>query len=947
MPTISGSDAIRVLRRQPSGYSVGDSAVYQAATDFVNLVRSDGTDLMGFDAVHAFLLGLAGDAVGWLAPPEAQIGVRHRLRQTPGLHRLPPSVVVLAEITAINRTPSGTRRLFEVSCELQSPDGTFLADFDMTLIETPKVGLGNATPPTPLPQHNATGLASELPSQPLRRWTEDLAKYLRHLRTSSGRQVLLRAAKRRLKPAVDALGERSREDLEDPISLALDCPSELVLGQLHEACLKVFNHTSDTIQADLVFANPGWGVELQGLPTQVSISPHTELQLHGAIAAHRPDYANAGKSWQCVVEVNSPTYSGTTTFELRVPEKRPGKFFYVLTEDCETFDGHPATGDYEHWPEIGNGNGWMDPEEYRVQMIDKPNALNAIAERHGATMTHYWATTQAFAARWAATTSSTGDWDRVLAELDQSIIKGSERHEYAVHIHHGFDPETRLTADPPLIYDSCTDGILPNDFFDPNTNVNHHNHGWDGGQKGIDLVVDLGETIDEHDTKLGTARKSIRWLAERTAAGKPSYSIRTGALDFGVTPQRVSDTVEAWKRNGIAISADVWHFNGTVGSLGPYFCEPFDLFQPCDDSNLDGVVQLAGGITMGTERLQSQDLNAKFAAEADAARRPGVSAVVSLNHAMFMRGAGDDFRSVQGGDFDQWDAHLGWVRKNYPDVVFATATEVGLAYLDYHTPVLLAYTNELTRYRADGSAGRWTVRLLGEGIPVDELHPHRTALQLPLCCDRSNIETVILSQNGHEVPTEFLDSPLEVAKIEFSATSRDPLELEVRFAPGSSGGLRSHVPTDDVTSTRHWIEVPARNNRVAARFRTASLVRTNEHSEEAPEFEATIPADVMRNVLAELQPGIPLARGLHPFTGFRSAALLPAIRYEFGPDWECYEVHMRLSKPWNPDLSVLAIVQVKSITDSALKLDCVQSQLGEDITHLTFELRRTALESTR
>ena len=50
---------------------------------------------------------------------------------------------------------------------------------------------------------------------------------------------------------------------------------------------------------------------------------------------------------------------------------------------------------------LGNANGFMDPEEYRIQMIDKPRALNRIAERHGARWTHFWTTTQLAAARWA------------------------------------------------------------------------------------------------------------------------------------------------------------------------------------------------------------------------------------------------------------------------------------------------------------------------------------------------------------------------------------------------------------------------------------------------------------------------------------------------------------------------------------------------------------------
>ena len=160
----------------------------------------------------------------------------------------------------------------------------------------------------------------------------------------------------------------------------------------------------------------------------------------------------------------------------------------------------------------------MDPEEYRIQMIEKPDALNAIAERHGARWTHFWTATQRFAAQWAAGQSKTGAWDAIVSDLDASIRRGSRLHEYAPHIHFDFEPDSKLPPQPRLLYDAKTDGILPVDYYDPRANPNHKFHGWDGARKGIAYVRDEGD-LATGDSKKGSLRKSVRYLADLSFGG--------------------------------------------------------------------------------------------------------------------------------------------------------------------------------------------------------------------------------------------------------------------------------------------------------------------------------------------------------------------------------------------------------------------------------------------
>ena len=205
-----------------------------------------------------------------------------------------------------------------------------------------------------------------------------------------------------------------------------------------------------------------------------------------------------------------------------MPDPNPGRTFYLLTEDCETFDGGPLTGDYASrgMESFGNHNNVMDPEDYRVQMILKPDRLNQIAERHGARWTHFYAATQRFGAEWAARQSPTGEWNRILAEMDASVRAGSKRHEYCPHIHFDYEPDSALPPQPRLLYDRATDGILPNDYYHPQTNPTHRYHDWDGSARdGISYIKTLGDWTDG-DSKAGSAAQKP--AAPGAPAGQPA-----------------------------------------------------------------------------------------------------------------------------------------------------------------------------------------------------------------------------------------------------------------------------------------------------------------------------------------------------------------------------------------------------------------------------------------
>ena len=264
------------------------------------------------------------------------------------------------------------------------------------------------------------------------------------------------------------------------------------------------------------------------------------------VRADRPHEVNLGKPWSLEISAGNETLK----LPLAVPDPNPGRTFYLLTEDCETFDGGPLTGNYAAMETLGNHNNFMDIEDYRVQMILKPNRMNQIAERHGAHWTHFYAITQRFAVNWAAAQSKTGEWPRLAAEMDASIRAGSVEHEYCPHIHFDYEPDSMLAPQPRLVYDAATDGILPNDYWDPVNNPTHRYHDWDGAARGHSYIKPLGDW-DSLDTKTGSLRKCVCYLA-RLAANRRSIVVgRTGTYDFGVAPEDQAVSTRAYEANGL------------------------------------------------------------------------------------------------------------------------------------------------------------------------------------------------------------------------------------------------------------------------------------------------------------------------------------------------------------------------------------------------------------
>lgn len=566
---------------------------------------------------------------------------------------------------------------------------------------------------------------------------------------------------------------------------------KLCPGQCSEVGVTVVNPGAEPVEVELAARVPaGHGLWLpEGDRRGATLQPGASARLMLAVRADRPHEVNLGQPWPLGLVVAAGGFTEEIEVPISVADPDPGRLFCVLTEDCETFDGGPRTGDYGDRAVLGNHNDFMDPEDYRLQMIDKPRRMNEIAERHGAAWTHFFTVGQRFAAEWAAGRSSTGAWPRLIADLDESVRSGARHHEYSPHMHFDYDPDSQLPPQPRLVYDPVTDGLLPNQYYDPATNPEHRYHDWDGSARGTANLKTLGD-LRTLDSKTGSLYKSLRFLARLQANQRAALVARIGSFDFGkeADDQRVS--TRAFLACGLRASSDAY-----MAWLPPR--AGGQLFWCREDERSAAVGALAEvrlaqfAVCHDTVFGRLEDDQQWFERAVDAARGPGVRVVMSMTHAMFMRGEPDPFRSLEGGSFANLDRFLGWVRERFPEVRFATATQALVEYLDYYIPELDALVEPVACF-ASPAEGRYDlpIRLLGRGIHVAPEAPARVRVVVPAFVDPTEIEWVRVC-DGEAILAELREPGVDrQPELAVTLTARSgSLRLCLQVRPEAAAGL--------------------------------------------------------------------------------------------------------------------------------------------------------------
>lgn len=470
--------------------------------------------------------------------------------------------------------------------------------------------------------------------------------------------------------------------------------------------------------------------------TIASLAPGEKRRLSWQVKAQRPDAVNFGRPWPAAFTVNGAAVPAVT--QVAVADDRPGKVFYVMTEDLEAID---SAGYAKAW---GNGDGWLQPQELTVQMVNKAERVNAIAERYGARWTHYIAWPLVNAARWAAGQSTTGEWGRAADAVANSARDQAARgHEYALHLHSDYDP---FLPGNLLSYNPATDGLW----------ANHLRHGW---------AHSLGSegSFRDYASRTGFLYAYQRQLDE-LAAGSPHGQLittRAGSFDFGNGPEAEALSTRAYAKVGLRAGSDADGNSGGVTAgdwrQAVYLAKPDDINVPATDLKATGLVELRPTprdfIQYDSQSAAAMNARADQGMAAytvDGRVAPGVHAIVGFTHVMFMLGAGD-WRSTEGGQFAALDGHLAYLKERYADkglLAFATAGELVRAYLDYYAPAPVALYGPR---RATGwLKSEYPIVVLGRDIPIDAAHPHEVTVKYPLYLRDAAYRVVIL-KNGRPV----------------------------------------------------------------------------------------------------------------------------------------------------------------------------------------------------
>jgi hypothetical protein len=765
---------------------------------------------------------------------------------------------------------------------------------------------------------------------------EFVAGLVRVLRSSEGRQA----------PSAPAIPLPARPPLAWTARSATLRP-----GESASFSLEIFHAGPGELSGEIeIVLPPGHGLESDVSGGPVRLPPGQVATLTILVTARRPDEVNLGRPWPlaCILRREGAEIASDRLL-VSVPDPSPGTIFYVLTEDCETFDGGPRTGDYGAAGVLGNRNDFMDPEEYRIQMIEKPEALNAIAEKHGARWTHFWTAPQRFAAEWAAARSTTGAWDRIVSDLDESIRRGSRRHEYAPHVHFDFEPDSKLPPQPRLSYDAKTDGILPNEYYDPASNRNHKYHGWDGARKGIAYVRAEGD-LSTLDSKKGSLRKSVRFLADLSFGGFFSAASRTGAADFGASPADLEVSARAFLANGLLANSDA----GVYETAEPlprgrqiYFCKSADLDAEIDELREARLVELRAPDQM-LEQGSTEQLNAWFDRRYSESLGPGVRAIVAMTHAMFMKGSPDPFRDSSGGDFDRLDHHLEHVRRTYPGVRFATASEAVLEYLDYYSPELRAIVTRPRVRSTDGTTFLFPIRILGRGIPLSPGRPADLTVQAPACFEPEEIRSMeVLEEGASRELAAAGASREELPAVRFLASRREGYVLKivstrprprVLFEPGEFPGLWS-------SGAGTFEELPEAEMPDLLRLERPRLLSGERKplGEVAPgdRWEWAYPGGLFQLLVNPVAGNAhPLGRRLHPYGRFSEGIAVDAAGKLFGDAVAPARIDLQWVRPVRGQADFRLVATVEAIDASSLTLANSVSESGIEVARLKLTLRR-------
>ena len=378
-----------------------------------------------------------------------------------------------------------------------------------------------------------------------------------------------------------------------------------------------------------------------------------------------------------------------------------------------------------------------------------------------------------------------------------------------------------------------------------------------------------------------------------------------------------------------------------------YFCKPGDLDGEIEDLAQASLVELRAP-DQTLETGTTEDLNAWFDRRYRESQGPGVRAIVAMTHAMFVKGDPDPFRDTRRGDFDRLSHHLEHVKRSYPGVRFATASEAVLEFLDDATPVLRAVVSELQGQSLDGSALLYRIRILGRDIPISAARPALLNVQAPALLDASQIRSLSVLEDGVALTdTESRITAEELPTIRFRAVRHEGYLLRVETAQPSHRSLfePSDFPALWSSAAPRFEEPPEEEMPDLLRLEPPRLVRgaATAFDTAAPgeSWEWVYPGDLFHLLVHPVAGNAhPLGRRLHPYGRFSEGIAVDAALKLFGPDVVPARIDLQWVRPVRGGADFQLLTTVEAVTPRQVVLANSVRESGIEVARLKLTLAR-------
>jgi hypothetical protein len=376
-----------------------------------------------------------------------------------------------------------------------------------------------------------------------------------------------------------------------------------------------------------------------------------------------------------------------------------GVIYYILTEDNEITIRYPQR--------LG-GATFLSRRGFEVLMIEKVDAINAIAEKYGARWTHLTASGTWYLAEAAATKSQY--WDGLYEELVDQVRRGNAAgHEYAPHPHGYWDPRVSLNT---LVWDQSKLGWVDN---------NGEYNSWTTGFRKLGTYTEL-------ESAAGYLYDHKRELMSITR--RETLIERSGSWQFGDTPELMAISIQAlWMNNVLANSDHAANLpNGVAGApygQALYFTAKDSINVAANSAKDYGTLEMSPTPkpmiqweTSTLAQLNSKvDEGVKAFTDSNGRIKPGVHFIVGFGHAKNMMGSGD-WMSTRGGAFEILDQHLAYVTEKYVDIdkpiiKYATASDAIKHYYDYYSEKPIAMRED-AETQVSELVFEYPVRILGK-----------------------------------------------------------------------------------------------------------------------------------------------------------------------------------------------------------------------------------------